>query len=281
VTVTTTATTVTAAATVTAATATAAGCPGELDKWFPFQVPEGDVRLYCLPHAGGSASTYRAWTGRAGRAAICPVQPAGRETRLRDTPHRLMEPLVAELADAILAREGGGRSGGGSKAGYAVYGHSLGALVGFELLREIRRRGGPDPVHFIVSGCSAPQLSSAESVRVSELSDAEIVELLRGLGGTPGWMLADPTVLRMILPPFRADFSIKENYRYAPQPPLDVPITALAATHDPRADVQSVSGWRDQTTRRFEQHLFTGGHFAVLEQPNLTHAYIRAALDRH
>lgn len=259
-------------------TTAAAGCPVEPDRWFPFQVPEGDVRLYCLPHAGGSASTYRAWTGRAGRAAICPVQPAGRETRLRDTPHRLMEPLVADLADAILAREG---AGGHREGRYAVYGHSLGALVGFELLREIRRRGGPDPVHFIVSGCSAPQLSSDESVRVSELADAEIVELLRSLGGTPGWMLADPTVLRMILPPFRADFSVKENYRYEPQPPLDVPITALAATHDPRADVESVSGWRDQTTRRFEQHLFTGGHFAVLEQPTVTHAYIRAALERH
>jgi medium-chain acyl-[acyl-carrier-protein] hydrolase len=187
-----------------------------------------------------------------------------------------MEPLVAELADAILAREGESGPGAG---GYAVYGHSLGALVGFELLREIRRRGGPDPVHFIVSGCSAPQLSSGETVRVSELSDAEIVDLLRRLGGTPGWMLADPTVLRMILPPFRADFSVKENYRYEPQPPLDVPITALAATDDPRADAESVSGWRDQTTRRFEQHLFTGGHFAVLEQPNLTHAYIKAALE--
>lgn len=245
--------------------------------WFPFQVPEGDVRLYCLPHAGGSASTYRAWTGRVGRAAVCPVQPAGRETRLRDTPHRRMEPLVADLADAVLAREDGGAYQDGG--GYAVYGHSLGALVGFELLREIRRRGGPEPVHFIVSGCSAPQLSSGEDARVSEMSDAEIVELLRRLGGTPGWMLADPTVLRMILPPFRADFSVKENYGYEAQPPLDVPITALAATDDPRADAASVSGWRDQTTRGFKQHVFTGGHFAVLEQPNLTHTYVRAALE--
>jgi medium-chain acyl-[acyl-carrier-protein] hydrolase len=239
--------------------------------WLPFEVPAGDIRLYCLPHAGGSASAFRPWSGRLGNVAVCPVQPPGRGTRLRDAPHTRIEPLVADLADTLLRQEQGP---------YAVYGHSLGALVGFELLREIRRRGGPAPVHFIVSGCSAPQRCAGEeeTERVAEMTDAEVVGLLRRLGGTPGWMLADPTVLRMILPPFRADFSVKETYRYRTEPPLDVPITALAATDDPRADHGSVAEWRDQTSRRFRVHTMAGGHFAVFEQPETAYAHIRAAL---
>lgn len=249
-------------------TATAERAPS---RWLPFGVPDGAVRLYCLPHAGGSASAYRQWCGRLGRVAVCPVQPPGRETRLGDAPYESVAAHVAELADAVLA---------GGPGPYAVYGHSLGAIIGFELLREIRRRGGPDPVHLIVSGSPAPQGidPDEDGLRIDDLDDAQVAAFLRDLGGTPGWMLSDPAVLRMILPPFRADFRLKEDYDYQPEPALDVPITALSSTMDPRASTEAVAGWRDQTTGGFETHCMPGGHFAVLERPGLTHRYIAQAL---
>lgn len=240
-------------------------------KALPFDVPPGAVRLYCLPHAGGAASTFRPWIGRLPGVSVCPLQPPGREGRLREPPHERMAPLVAELAGAVIA---------GADPPYAVYGHSLGALVGFELVREVRRRGGPQPVHLFVSGCAAPQSSYDDGPPVGGMDDAQVVTMLRQLGGTPEWMLADETVLGMILPPFRADFAVKESYRYQPEPPLEVPLTALAATVDPRASVQATAGWRDQTARRFESHTLVGGHFAALEQASLTLTYVSAAL-RH
>lgn len=237
-------------------------------RWLPFGVPAGDVRLYCLPHAGGSASAYRSWVGRIDGVAVCPLQPPGRESRLKDAPHVRMEPMVAEITDVILSQD---------TMPYALYGHSLGALIGFEVVREIRRRGGAAPVHFFASGCPAPDYRESTKP-VSAMTDAQVVDLLRKLGGTPEWVLADQSVLAMILRPFRADFSVKETYEYQPEPPLSTPITVIAGTDDPRAGIETMADWREQTTAPYRLHTVTGGHFAVLERPEVTHKIIAEAL---
>ena len=239
----------------------------------PFGVPDGETVLYCLPHAGGSASVYRSWTGQLGDVAVAPVQLPGRETRMREAPYTRMAPLLDELADAVLEQQRG-------RGAYAVYGHSLGALIGFELVREIRRRGGAAPVHLIVSGCTAPDLLGPEDGQtpVAEMSDDEVVAVLRRLGGTPEKILADRSVRRLILPPFRGDLTVRDTYDYQPQPPLDAPITAIAATADPRASVATMRGWSRQTGRIFRMQLLSGGHFAVFEQAEATRSFIRGAL---
>jgi surfactin synthase thioesterase subunit len=242
-------------------------------RWLPFPVAETGVRLFCLPHAGGSASVFRPWMGRLPGVAVCPLQPPGRETRRHDPPHPGMAELVDELAGVVLA--------GAGTTPYAVYGHSLGALVGFELVREVCRRGAPPPVHLVVSGCAAPQWPVEDDPTTGEegLTDATIVALLRSLGGTPEEYLTDPRVLRIILPPLRADLAVRNSYTYAPAAPLDVPVTALAGTTDVRASVASMRAWQDQTIRRFRAHTVEGGHFAVLEQAEVTLAHLRGALD--
>ncbi len=237
-------------------------------RWLPFPVTAGNVRLYCLPHAGGSASAFRAWIGRLPGVTVCPVQPPGRETRQRDTPHTSMSSYVADLADFVQSADGP----------YAVYGHSLGALVGFELVREITRRGAVPPVHLVVSGCPAPQWLTPDDPIVAGMGDAEIVALLRTLGGTPEVFLNDPRVLRLILPPIRADLTVKNTYAYTSGAPLELPVTALASTSDVRASVESVLAWREQTIRPFRGHVLEGGHFAVLEQEAVTLAQLAAAL---
>jgi surfactin synthase thioesterase subunit len=251
---------------------TSVGSPPD-GRWLPFAGPPGAVRLYCLPHAGGAASAFRPWIGRLPGVQVCPLQPPGRETRQREEPHTAMGPLVRELADVVL---------GAPPGPYALYGHSLGALVGFELAHEIGRRGGPAPVHLLVSGCSAPQWADEDPrFTVPDPTDPQIVALLRVLGGTPESFLSNPLVLRMILPALRTDLAVKNGYRYVPRPPLDVPVTALTGTEDPRCTVESVLAWRDQTVRRFRPHLMPGGHFAVLEQPEVTLGHVREALRPH
>lgn len=238
-------------------------------RWLPLAAPSGALPLYCLPHAGGGASVYRPWVGRLPGVAVMPVQLPGREARLREAPYERMAPLVSALADVLP---------GAPDGRYAVYGHSLGALVAFELLREIRRRGAPGPVHLFVSGCVPPHCAFDDGPPVGGMMQSEVVDMLRRLGGTPEWLLADPSVLDMILPAVRADFSVKETYECLPEPPLDVPVTALASTNDPRAGHEVVAGWREQTTREFELHTFVGGHFAVFEQAALTHKYVAEVL---
>jgi surfactin synthase thioesterase subunit len=215
---------------------------------------------------------FRPWAGRLAGVEICPVQPPGRETRRTDPPHTSMTTLVAELADVVLHDA--------ADAPYALYGHSLGALTGFELAKEIRGRGAPPPAHLLVSGCSAPHWVTDDDRRYAGqvMTDDQIVALLRSLGGTPEPYLSDPTALRIILPPLRADLAVKTTYRYQPGPPLDIPVTAIAGTSDARATVESMLAWREQTVARFRSRVLTGGHFAVLEQPDSTLYYIREAL---
>ncbi|MEU0442756.1 alpha/beta fold hydrolase [Streptomyces sp. NPDC006186] len=247
----------------------------DAERWFPYRPDDAPVRLYCLPHAGGSASAFRSWLGAVPGLAVCPVQPPGREGRHREQPYAHMRDLVRDLAPAVLADVAG--AGGGP---YAVYGHSLGAMTAFELVREIDALGGPRPVHLLVSGCGAPPLCGGlEGLRpIRDMSLEEIAGLLRRLGGTPEWLLANQALLAMVVTPFRADFTVKENYRYVPGDPLDVPVTALAATDDPRASVADTAAWEAHTRAGFTLRTLLGGHFAALEQPDLTHKHIAAAL---
>lgn len=240
-----------------------------VDRWLPFQRPAGGVRLFCIPHAGGGASAFRPWIGAVPGVAVSPLQLPAREARFRDRPHLDMGPLAAEIADVILAAADGP---------YAVYGHSLGALVGFETVREIRRRGAQMPVHLFVSGCAAPQVQDSLLPNVHEASDAEVVALLRRLGGTPESLLADQSLLELILPAIRADLTVKETYRYVPEAPLDLPVTVLGADNDPRAGAAETAAWREQAAGAFTLHTVGEGHFAVFEQARITHKYLREAL---
>ncbi|MDG4785097.1 thioesterase domain-containing protein [Micromonospora sp. WMMD1102] len=245
---------------------------GAARRVLPYGVPDGALRLFCLPHAGASASVFRPWIGRLPGVAVCPLQPPGREGRLAEPQHERMEPLADEFARAVRQVLDGGSQP------YAVYGHSLGALVGYEVVRRIRDLGGPAPVHLFVSGCGAPDRSAETGPRVSTMSDAQIAALMSRLGGTPPGLLAEPSLLRMFLPPFRADFVVKENYAYRPGRPLAVPVTALAATADPRVGPGDMEAWAGHTAGPFRLHTLTGGHFAVLEQAAVTHRHIAEAL---
>jgi medium-chain acyl-[acyl-carrier-protein] hydrolase len=242
--------------------------------WLPFGTGTGQqrLRLLCLPHAGAGATAYRAWAaGLAPEIAACPVQLPGRESRAWEQPYRQMDALVSDLSEAL---------GDLVDEPYAVFGHSLGALVAFELVRHLRRAGRPAPVHLFVSGCRAPQLAMTQPA-LRDLPACELAPALRAMGGTPAAVLADPALLQAIAPLLRADFCVYETYRYTAEPPLDVPVTALAATADRRAGQDQVAAWRSQAGSEFQLYVLPGGHFAVLDHAAFVHGRITQALRCH
>lgn len=244
-------------------------------RWLPMRARTNAdaLPLFCLPHAGGGASAFRTWLYRVPGVAVLPVQPPGRESRFRESPYERMGPLVQDLATVVLdaVDQAGDRR-------YAVYGHSLGALTAFELLREVRRRGAAEPVHLFVSGCVAPQLVYDDGPPIAAAPLPDLVRMLRRLGGTPEWLLSDQSAMEMILPAIRADFGIKESYVYTAEPPLDVPVTVLSSSEDARAPDGLQELWRDQTTAAFRRHCVPGGHFAVFEQAALAQGHLASAL---
>ena len=143
---------------------------------------------------------------------------------------------------------------------FAFFGHSMGALVGFELARKLMRDHNLSPVHLFVSGCSAPQMRPEHPVTYN-LPDEELIEDLRRLEGTPGEVLEHPELLRLMLPLIRADFSVCQTYTYEDGARLGCPITAYTGIEDRDVTRQSVEAWGEQTTGRFVMRTFPGGHF--------------------
>jgi surfactin synthase thioesterase subunit len=227
------------------------------DPWFsvPIPKPAAGTRLFCLPYAGGGASVYFAWSRalREQPIEVLAVQPPGRENRLRDTPCDDLDRLVSSLADAIAPLV---------DRPYGLFGHSMGALVAFELTRVLRDRGARLPERLFVSGAHAPQVARDEEPLRSIVDDAAFVEAVASrYGGIPQIVLENAELRGVIVPALRADLAVTETYAYREAPPLPCPIAAYGGSSDPMVREDRLERWREQTTGEFSCRLFDGDHF--------------------
>lgn len=215
--------------------------------------PDATVGLYCFPHAGGSPGEYARWSDDLPGVRVWAVQPPGRGSRLYERPYTRM----GELVDAVL-------SAVTFEPPFAFFGHSLGALIAFEVARTLRGREGPLPERLIVSACPAPSLAVSRSA-LHLLPDRELLtEIERRWDPLPTEVQADPELLATSLHGFRADMELLETYAYRPGDPLSHPVTALAGVDD-GAGARMVE-WRDHATGPFDLHVFPGGHFYFRER---------------
>ncbi len=237
------------------------------DRWMPYPPTGGaPITLYCLPHAGSGASAYLSW-----RAAlrpdieVVPLQPPGRELRLRETPHSTLESLLTDLLTAMRGRW---------RMPFALFGHSVGALIAFELARRLSEY---PPRRLIVSGRRAPQLSSPKPL-AHRASDAALVEMIAAFGGSVEALRADSALRPMLLGLMRADLAVDETYRHRPEPPLDIPITVLGGSTDTRAPTAELDGWRECGTAGVDIRIVPGNHLFVVSRREVVLARIRHCL---
>jgi medium-chain acyl-[acyl-carrier-protein] hydrolase len=214
--------------------------------------PAAAVRLFCFPYAGGGAGVFRRWAAQLPAGIeLCAVQLPGREGRLRERAFDRMTHLVSALAAALRSD---------LDRPFAFFGHSLGALVAFELARRLRREGRSGPVHLFASGRRAPQLGTIGPPR-HDLPEAQFREALRHLGGTPREVLDNDELMDLLSPTVRADFAVAETYRYEPGAPLDCPITVLGGQEDPNNPPDRLHAWAEHTHADFRVRMAPGGHF--------------------
>ncbi|KOY55767.1 hypothetical protein ADK59_23385 [Streptomyces sp. XY332] len=240
--------------------------------WFPSVAgaPAEGLPLLCLPHAGGGATAYRTWPDAlTPYARAVPVQLPGREDRFGEPPVRSAALLAAQLADAVGSHPV-------TRDGCALFGHSMGALLAFELAHELIARGRP-PVHVFVSAYRAPQLPR-RTRDVHLRDDASLREFLAELEGTQVELLAHPELLEVLLPVIRADFELCETYRYRPRRRLDVPVTALGGRHDAGVPPEDLDAWADVSGERFAVELFDGGHFYLRQRQAAVLSVVAEAL---
>ncbi len=208
------------------------------------------MRLFCFPFAGGGASAFRMWVQRLPDVfEVCPVQLPGREGRLAEPPIHRMATLVPALAEGLRAH---------MDRPFAFFGHSMGAAMAFALAHHLESLGAPGPRHLFVSAGSAP--SHHDGAPLHRLADAELVEELRSLGGTPPEILADPEWLELLLPLMRADFELLETY--CPQGArVRCPISAFGGLHDGRVRRDRLEAWQSLTHGAFTLRMVPGEHF--------------------
>jgi medium-chain acyl-[acyl-carrier-protein] hydrolase len=210
------------------------------------------MKLYCFTPAGSGASFYRPWQKQAGAGLeIVPFQLPGRENLFGQTPLTAIEDMVALwVKQTPIPRF----------QPYAMFGHSMGALVVFEALRQLRAKGLPTPLLAIFSAHQAPHLE-LKAARIAQLPDGEFMRNVHALGGIQPEVLANDELVEFILPALRSDFAACENYRFTPHEPLDVPFLVLGGETDGWLDADGLEGWRRHTTEDCAIEIFPGGHF--------------------
>jgi medium-chain acyl-[acyl-carrier-protein] hydrolase len=214
------------------------------------------LRLFCLPYAGGWSQIYRPWTDLlSNEIELCLVELPGRGPRLCEKPIDDLSTLIQEIAINIQPY---------LDQPFAFFGHSMGALLCFEITRLLRSRGYAYPEHLFLSGYRAPHLE-LECTPIYDLPEPKFIEEIRRLEGTPESVLVNAELRELVFPALRADFQAIETYRYQPGLPLSCPITVFGGLQDRGVDVTALEGWRPYTTGKFGLQLFSGNHFFLHE----------------
>jgi medium-chain acyl-[acyl-carrier-protein] hydrolase len=196
--------------------------------------------------------TFRQWpSGLPPAIEQWTVQLPGRAARLSEPPFDKLEPLVDAARFGLLPY---------FDRPFAFFGHSMGALVAFELAHALRRDGIGGLVHLLVAGRRAPHLADTDEPFYS-LPDDEFRKELRQLKGTPPDVLDHPEIMELMMPVLRADFAACETYVYRRRPPLQVPISAYAGVHDEHVSVPLMEAWHEHTAAGFALRRFPGDHF--------------------
>jgi pyochelin biosynthetic protein PchC len=229
--------------------------------------PKDAPRLVCLPHAGGSASYFFPVSRQlASVADVLAVQYPGRQ----DRRHEPCLDSIAALADALAGelRPYGDRP-------LTLFGHSMGATLGFEVARRLEA-AGVRVRHLFASGRRAP--STARQERVHLRDDDGLIADIKRLSGTDAQVLGDDEIMRMILPAIRADYRAAETYRCPPGPPLACPVTVLTGDADPHVTDEEARAWQQHTTGPFDLKVFAGGHFYLNSHAAAVISLIRTSM---
>ncbi|SNQ51933.1 Oleoyl-ACP hydrolase [Frankia canadensis] len=235
----------------------------EADLWLRrFQPgPADGPRLLCFPHAGGSASYFVPLARALSPVAeVLSVQYPGRQDRRAEPPFTAIAPLADALAEVIS---------GLNDRPLAFFGHSMGAIVAFEVTRRLAAsatagRTVPEPFVLLASGRRAPSALRDESYHRLD-HDAFVAEM-GTLGGTDPRILAEPELVEMIVPPTRADYQAIETYVPTDDAVISTPIILMIGDEDPRVTTPEAELWRKHTTGTCDLRLFPGGHFYLLDQ---------------
>jgi surfactin synthase thioesterase subunit len=229
------------------------------------------MRLVCLPYAGGSAAVYRRWNATLGpRFPVVAVELPGHGRRigepLRTSATSMVDLLVHELITDLSAGP------------FAIFGHSMGGLLAFQLTHELVRRGLPVPMRLFLSAARPP--GSGGHSPLHDLPRAELVAVLDRLNGAPAEVLASQELMELLLPTIRADLYVAETWSFRPTEPLGVAVSLLGGLADPLTTAEEMDGWRPYFTGEVERRDYAGDHFYLNTRTDVLLHDLKDAMSR-
>lgn len=231
-------------------------------KWFQRTHAAGQVelRMFCFPYAGGTAAVYRTWADCLPRTVqVIPVELPGRGHRLKEAPFLSVPPLIDVLAEAIQPL---------IDTPFVFFGHSMGAVIAFELARRLSHDREIEPQALFVSGRQGPPVPDTEPPTYLLPRDQFIEELGR-LEGTPKEVLEHAELMELMIPLLRADFQLIQTYEYVSGIPLRCPIIAYGGLEDRDVSREDLLPWKEMTSSTFALHMLPGDHFFLRSSQTL------------
>lgn len=215
------------------------------------------ITLYCLPFAGGNSYSYRAFQEHSELTQsfnLVPIELPGRGRRIREPLLADIELLADDITQQLLTFD--------LTQPYAIYGHSMGALLGYLVAKRLLKKQLPIPQHLFLTGCAAPRFVTQISAK-SDLPEQEFTEMLRELGGCPPEILNEPQLLDFFAPVLRADFKAVEVYNYQEDTPFEIEMTVLTGDQDTETPSSYIAAWQQETTKPIFTQVFNGDHFFI------------------
>lgn len=217
------------------------------------QIPKPRLRLFCFANAGGATAQFRTWHQALPEGVeVCPVQLPGQGSRFREEPYTRLQSLAEKLADVLAPY---------LDVPAAFWGYSMGALVGFVLAHEFKRRGDRGPEHLFIAARSAPHVPPLVSPIHQLAEPLFISEVQRRYNGIPEAILQERELLTLLLPVLRANFEMIETYTFPGDVLLDIPVVAFGGLQDPTVSSQHIAAWGGLTSATFRYFMFPGDHF--------------------
>ena len=224
---------------------------------YPKPNPQADLRLFCFPYAGAGASLFETWADQLPpEIEICAVQLPGRENRIKEPRFTRLLPLLQEMIPNLLPH---------LDRHFAIFGHSLGAVICFEFAHYLQQLQHKEPSHIFISARQAPTLPALHPP-IHQLPEDEFFREICRFNGTPDNVLQNTKLIKMFMPILRSDLAIVETYSYVEKTPLNTPISVFGGLEDEVVSLDSLSAWHQQTYNKFNLHLFPGNHFFLKSQ---------------
>lgn len=216
------------------------------------------IKLICIPFAGGSASAYYKWSQHLqDDIELVPLELAGHMMRLEEELYQNMDEAADDLVSMIEKKV--------ENTDYVLYGHSMGGLLAFEVVRKLALTGKKLPEHLIISGSNPPHVKRKHR-QIAKAPLEVLKEEILKLGGTPLEIFDNPEYSEIFVPMIRADYRLLEEYEYIPSSvALQCPLSIFWSDEDGRIDVEQISSWKDYGKCGYHEYKFKGNHFFIFD----------------